>query len=232
MSEQGNIRAVLDGLRRISDADVHLNGHHYLVLSRLNRWILDRGVSNASGRLLDYGCGARPYEKWFREKVSEYVGADVAVAQGASVDVVIVPGEPLPLETASFNTVLSTQTLEHVPDPFFYVRESSRLLARGGHLVLTAPMVWRHHEVPYDFFRFTEFGLRRLLDHAGLDVIECEPCGGVFATLGQTLLDSLACRGVQRPTVNRIVNTLCERLEKWFPDTGITLCWMIIARKP
>ncbi len=232
MSQKSHIRGVLDGLQRISDSDVHLHDHHYLVLSRLNRWIFESGVSSASGRLLDYGCGARPYEKWFRDKVSDYIGADVAVAQGAQVDVIITPGESLPLESASFNTVLSTQTLEHVPDPLFYVRECSRMLAPSGHLVLTAPMTWRHHEEPYDFFRFTEFGLRRLLDEAGLKVEDCKPCGGLFATLGQTLLDSLASRGVRRPTVNRIVNTLCDRLEKWCPDTGITLCWMIIARKP
>jgi hypothetical protein len=68
------IRRRLDNLTRISSHEVQRTSHHFLILSELNAWIQEVGVSYAKGKLLDYGCGARPYENLFSKVTSEYVG--------------------------------------------------------------------------------------------------------------------------------------------------------------
>ena len=102
--------------------------------------------------MLDFGCGAQPYRELFSPRISRYIGADVAAAKDTTLDVEIAPGEAVPLEDASVDTILATQTLEHVFDFQFYLRECERLLRPGGVLIMTAPMQWRLHEAPYDYW--------------------------------------------------------------------------------
>jgi 2-polyprenyl-3-methyl-5-hydroxy-6-metoxy-1,4-benzoquinol methylase len=185
----------------------------------------------ASGALLDYGCGSRPYEETLRPNITQYIGADVAFAHGSKVDVLLEPSSPLPWMEGTFDTVLSTQTLEHVPDPFFYIREAARVLKPGGVLILTAPMSWRHHEEPYDYFRFTKYGLKELLERAGLEVESIDACGGLIAGVFQSILDALASRGQIFPNINRILNPLIRRLDIRFRDEGLVINWMAIAKK-
>src|SRR5204862_7268221 len=120
--------------------------------------------------MLDYGCGGQPYRTMFETKVSRYIGADVAAAANTKIDLEFQPGRPLPLGSSTIDTILSTQTLEHVQDAHTYLAECNRLLKTGGTLILTAPMQWRHHEVPFDFLRFTKYGLIHLLTQYCLEV--------------------------------------------------------------
>ncbi|MBV9391891.1 MAG: class I SAM-dependent methyltransferase [Verrucomicrobia bacterium] len=130
----------------------------------------------------------QPNRELFGPCIERYIGAGVAAAAGVKLDLELVAGEPIPLPDRSVDTVLSTQTIEHVPDVDGYLAECSRLLKPHGALVLTAPMHWRHHEVPYDFFRFTRFGLTRLLEKHCFAIKNLEPCGGVYVLMGQNFL--------------------------------------------
>src|SRR5262245_34317396 len=105
----------------------------------------------ASGVLLDFGCGGQPYRTLFEPYVTRYLGADIAPAAGVELDITFAPGESLPLADGSIDTILSTQVLEHAGDPESYLRECRRLLSPAGRLIITVPMQWRHHEVPYDY---------------------------------------------------------------------------------
>ena len=126
---------------------------------------------NGRGIWLDLGCGARPYESLFA--VERYVGLDVAVSghppEGKRHDLLF-DGANIPVRAASVDGVLCTQVLEHTAQPAALLAEIQRVLKPGGALVMTAPFVWEEHEQPYDFFRYTEFGLRRLLEAQGLTV--------------------------------------------------------------
>jgi SAM-dependent methyltransferase len=84
---------------------------------------------------------------------------------------------------ASFDAVLCTQVLEHLPRPGDALAEIARVLAPGGHLILTVPHLSLLHEVPHDYFRFTRYGLEALLAGAGLRVIELSECGGLVSFL-------------------------------------------------
>lgn len=226
-----DIKSVLSGLKRISNDDAEWASHHYIVLSQLNKWINSHAVKYAKGDLFDFGCGGQPYRNSLLPYIKSYLGADVASAEGVSLDLELIPGECVPLPDASFDTVLSTQTLEHVYDFHQYLDDCSRLLRSEGRLIITVPMQWRHHEVPYDYWRFTRFGLARALEDSGFIVDELVPCGGVYSLIGQIYLSHLSERGRLRPWLTKLINWLFLRLDSGAKDYDDTLVWMCLATK-
>ena len=83
-------------------------------------------------------------------------------------------GQSIPLEDASINGILSTQTLEHIPNPARIVEEWARIMQPGGYLLLTIPLMWPEHEMPYDFQRYTTNGIRTLLENNGFEIVSQE----------------------------------------------------------
>jgi SAM-dependent methyltransferase len=211
---------------RLDDGDFH-----YIVLSFLHDWLVRTAVPAAQGVLLDYGSGGQPYRAVFEARVEKYIAADVRLTPGRVLDIVLEPDGRVPLADGALDTVLSSQTLEHVPDPSFYLRECHRLLRPGGVLILTAPMQWRHHEAPQDYYRFTKYGLQRLLAGAGLTVETVSAAGGAFALMGQILCSALFDRGVRSRQVFRLINRAALWLDRRYPDGEDTINWMCLARK-
>lgn len=132
--------------------------------------------------VLDAGAG----DGRFRAELSHthYVAVDLAVGDmswdyKSNLDVV---GDliRMPFNDAVFDVVVCTQVLEHVPEPFLVLAEISRVLKGGGKLILSAPQSWHQHQKPYDFYRYTSFGLRYLMKKAGLCIESIEPMGGYF----------------------------------------------------
>ena len=122
------------------------------------------------GRLLDYGCGGSPYTT-ILPQFSPYIRADIAAAPG--IDYVLDGRGALPVESdGSFDVILSTQVLEHVPDPDKYLAEAFRLLRPGGALVLTTHGFVPEHGCPDDYHRWTGYGLERVVGQAGFVVEE------------------------------------------------------------
>ncbi len=230
-TEDSRLHEELPRLVRQVSSGAPPDHHHYLVLSIIDRWMREHAVQAVHGTLLDYGCGGQPYRALFAPCIERYIGADVAAAAGVKLDLELVAGEPVPLPDRSVDTVLSTQTIEHVPDVDAYLAECSRLLRPNGTLVLTAPMHWRHHEAPYDFLRFTRFGLTRLVEKHGFAIKNLEPCGGVYVLMGKIFLDHLAERGVRTRVVYRIVNWIVPFLDRKYQDLEDTLNWQCIGSK-
>src|SRR5258705_9633859 len=141
-------------------------------------FIARRGLADAvrefalhvHGRLLDVGCGSKPYEQLFR--VDQYVGLDIESARtrasGAADQ--YYDGHRFPFADTSFDAVLCNQVLEHVFDPNEFVSELHRVLKPGGRLVLTVPFVWDEHEQPFDYARYSSFGLRALFEQHGFAI--------------------------------------------------------------
>jgi len=136
-----------------------------------------------TGMVLDLGCGSRPYEAFFNGRVKRWVGADYPASGHPAAQKldVVADAMKLPLAAESFDTVLCTQVLEHVPEPMDVLREAWRVLRPGGHLVLTAPQYNALHGEPQDFFRYTKYGLDHMARSAGFAVKGIEPIGGFLS---------------------------------------------------
>lgn len=122
------------------------------------------------GRLLDVGCGTKPYRALFT--VDEYLGLDIdseTTRRQGTADV-LYDGHAFPFEAGHFDAVLCNQVLEHVFNPDEFLAEICRVLAPGGKLLLTVPFVWDEHEQPWDYARYTSFGLRAILARHGMVV--------------------------------------------------------------
>jgi len=190
--------------------------------------------SYARGRLLDVGSGNQPFERWLGG-VTEYVGIDIN--HQTSRPAVSGLAYALPFAANSFDTVFSTQTLEHVEAPHLAVAEMARVLRPGGYLILTAPQTWRLHEKPYDFYRYTRFGLQHLLEHSGLHVVKIKAQGGVWATIGQTFNNAVHRQlGPHLPIyaiylVYLASNIIFNQLDQLWVDTDETLNYLVIGIK-
>jgi SAM-dependent methyltransferase len=179
------------------------------------------------GRLLDVGCGHRPYEKTFFAGASEYIGCDY-LSDRSRPDV-ICSALDLTFPDNSFDTVVSTELLEHVPDPQLAFREMFRVVKPGGYVILSTPLYWPRHEVPYDFFRYPYDGLLHLVKEAGLEVEKLYNRGRSYAFLGQVIQHI-------HPIPLKIVDWFINRIFLWcdrkLNHDALTLGWTVVARKP
>ncbi len=136
--------------------------------------------AHARGRLLDCGCGDVPYYGIYRERVTDATCIDWEASEHGQthVDQEVDLNQPLPFEAERFETVLLADVLEHVAEPARLIKEIARVLSPDGKLILLVPFLYRVHEAPHDYYRYTEFALARLCGQAGLAMVEIEPYGG------------------------------------------------------
>lgn len=147
------------------------------------------GTTHPGARVLDLGAGGAPYRELFRH--TRYLTNDWREsphAGGPCADIVA-SAESLPVPDASFDLVFATQVLEHVPDPCAVVDECFRVLAPQGRVALTAPLFWELHEVPHDYYRYTDAGLRHMLARAGFLELQVVPRGDGFTSLAQLMMN-------------------------------------------
>lgn len=128
-------------------------------------------------RLLDFGCGERPYEAWVTQAGAHYSGADVDGAH----EVKISPAGAILAADACTDVVVSFQVLEHVWDVAGYLREAHRVLVPGGRLLLSTHGTWLYHPHPGDFRRWTADGLKREIEAAGFALVSLQPVAGPLA---------------------------------------------------
>jgi SAM-dependent methyltransferase len=162
---------------------------------------LRRAAPMARGRLLDVGCGDKPYESIFRPYVNAYVGveheatfAKTQASKRVGRPDALYDGIRLPFEDATFDTVLNVEVLEHTPDPQRLVDEMARVLRPDGLLIMSTPFSFRLHEEPHDYFRYTPHGLRELLTRAGMAPIEQWAQGALWSVVVHKLNSYLALR--------------------------------------
>jgi SAM-dependent methyltransferase len=181
-----------------------------------------------SGEMIDVGCGLQPYRQYFNH-MTRIVASDFDAKRG-NVDFAC-PAHAIPVAAESFDTVLCTEVLEHVPDPLAVWREFYRILRPGGQVLLTTPMYWPPHELPYDFYRYPEHGLRYLASTAGFEILEMMPRGGRWAMLGQVGMHVMS-RQMKLPIVRRIWNRTFLWIDRKRNTPDVTLGWTMLARKP
>ena len=212
---------------------------NWLVHRILDRHLARVAREHARGRLLDVGCGEKPYRALLAPFVTEHVGLDHVDTQHPrdAIDLYGYAGA-IPAEAMSYDTVLSTAVLEHVEEPASAIAEMHRVLRPGGVVILTAPLFWQVHEVPRDFYRFTEYGLRYLFEKAGFTILELTPLSGFVVTFAQALVyyvhESLPRWFI--PVVGRTLGTLIQGtayvLAPFDRSSHFTWMYLVVARKP
>ena len=215
----------LDGVIGVPACSLPMTDRNYLVYVMLEN-SLRHSQSFVKGLTLDVGCGLRPYEKTFFSGASCYLGTDY-LSERSRPDV-ICSALQIPFAENSFDTVVSTEVLEHVPDPLQMLREIHTVLKPGGHLVLSAPMFWPRHEVPYDFYRYPYDGLLFLLEQSGLELVKLFNRGRSYAFLGQVLQ---TIHPVAAKPVNWLINRFFLWCDRRLKQDSLTMGWTLVAQK-
>ncbi len=124
------------------------------------------------GKTLDVGCGQKPYEKFFNS--TQYIGLEIDTVknrQNKKADF-FYDGFTFPFQDKEFDNIIINQVFEHVFNPDDFLKEVNRVLKPGGVLLMTVPFVWDEHEQPYDYARYSSFGVRSILEKYGFQTIE------------------------------------------------------------
>lgn len=156
----------------------------------------------AGARVLDAGAGLKPYEGFFQHcayescdfaHCDEFYGNidDGRRANIAGRHTYVCPLEKIPVADNTFDFVLCTQVLEHVPDPLAAVREAHRVLKPSGQLLLTVPQGYGVHGEPFNYFNFTRYGLDLILKQAGFEVMHIKERGGYFYCLFDRIANAM-----------------------------------------
>ena len=157
--------------------------HHNWLIRKINNDNVKRHRPLYKGMLYDLGCGTRPYEDFIAPCVTRYIGVDWGnTLHEQKMDLVADLNKPLPIEDQVADTVVCFQTLEHLSEPQQLLSEAYRIMKPGAQLLLTVPFMFHVHEAPYDYFRYTQYGLEYLLKKAGFEEVRVTPDTGFWAT--------------------------------------------------
>ena len=169
---------------------------------------------------LDLGCGQRPYEELVSGPGVTYIGMDWPVSDDKAFQDVTGDATRLPFRSESFDTVITTELLEHLPDPEQCLAEVARVMRPGGHLILSVPFLEPLHEEPRDFFRFTPYSLRNLLGSHGFTVLNIWPRGHWWSVVFGSFMPQ---------ALYGLVNPLDEHGQRHYSKVGTVLVLPICA---
>jgi SAM-dependent methyltransferase len=229
--------AMIDGRLQGDPTGAHLAASSRLIGDLTARHYEAALRTCAHGRLLDLGCGNVPLFGLYRGMVDEVLCVDWPASrhQKQHVDVFADLTLPLPLHDSSFDTILLSDVLEHIPNPENLVGEIARLLRPGGATVIGVPFLYWIHETPHDYNRYTRYQLERLLTNAGLEIAHLAEIGGSPEVIADIMAKTLAPRprlaasfgAVARWLLQRgFVRRISERTRSLFPAA-----YVVVARK-
>lgn len=197
--------------------------HHRLIDRLLNRFAVNSSrvhlervnrdfaaTVSADSLVLDAGAGDAPYRPLFAH--ARYESADFEMVDKPYAKTTYVCDLcAIPVQDARFDAIIFNQVMEHLPDPAAALRELHRVLKPGGRMIATAPLFYEEHEVPYDFYRYTQFGWRHLMAQAGFVIERLDWLEGYFGTVAYQL-DTAARYLPLRPGSSRVVSLLTAPL--------------------
>jgi len=167
--------------------------------------------------VLDAGAGAAPYKALVAH--ANYESADFEMFdQPYAKSTYVCDLKEIPVEDARYDYVLFNQVLEHVPYPALVLKELHRVMKPGGRLIYTAPLFYEEHGQPYDFYRYTSFGIRVLFEDAGFSIERLDWLEGYFGTVGYQMNSMGNC-------IPRRPSTIAKGL------VGILLCPVMVMLK-
>jgi len=145
------------------------------------------------GYLIDLGCGKVPLYEVYKDYITNNTCVDWAntLHKNEYLDFECDLTGNLPFDDGEFDTVVLSDVLEHIPEPEHLWKEMSRILAKGGRILMNVPFYYGLHESPYDYYRYTEYSLRRFAESEGFKILLLKPIGGTPEILADILAKHL-----------------------------------------
>lgn len=172
----------------------------------------------ASGNLADLGCGKVPLYAAYKDYVKSNTCVDWenTLNKNPFIDQHCDLNGSLPFGDQEFDTILLSDVLEHISEPENLWLEMGRILKPGGNLILNVPFFYKIHEIPHDYYRYTEFALRRFAKNGGFRIVLLKPMGGI----PEILADLTAKTIVNLPVMGKVLAEIIQRIARVFVKTG------------
>lgn len=227
------------GLSPSSDVSKVSRGSRFIahILARVYEPLI---ANHATGDLLDAGCGYAPLYGVYKDKVRSVTLLDWPDSrhQNELVDLHCdLNGRWDSVGDDLFSTILATDVIEHIQDPLLFFKEAARVLQPGGKILIGAPFMYWIHEEPHDYFRYTEFSLRKFCKESGLVVNHLQPYGGAIEVLCDVSAKLIASKFAAFSNIHFALSkafyesSLGERLRK-STSHKFPLGYILIAEKP
>lgn len=194
-------------------------------------WVCEQASKiPTSSIILDVGAGSCPYREYFSHcdyKTQDFASLSPEQLRGRTgygkIDY-LCDATNIPVSESSFDAVLCTEVLEHVPEPIRVIYEFARIIKPGGKLLLTAPLGSGIHQEPYHFYGgYTPFWYQKFLTEAGFSEIFVQPNGGFFKHYSQESIRFV------RMTVPWKMKTNFVFLILWSPIWLILFLWLAVV---
>ncbi len=202
--------------------------------------------------VLDAGAGDQRYRPLFRH--CRYESADFEqIDKSYTASTHVCDLASIPVDDDRYEAIVFTQVMEHLPEPVSVLRELLRVSQPGALLFCSVPMHYQEHEQPYDFFRYTQFGLRHVLESAGWDVGEVRQLDGYLSVAAHHLAYmkqhlprhrrdygpglhgalAFAATCLCRPLLKRLARCLAHSAARHrYQAAGYPMNYLALARKP
>jgi ubiquinone/menaquinone biosynthesis C-methylase UbiE len=220
------------------------------------KWVANEALKLPnSTKVLDVGAGTCRFRNYFVH--CDYKSHDFAKLEKKNMGLGTEYGEldyisdilEIPVDRSSFDVILCTHVLEHVPEPVLVIKEFSRILKSGGTLLLTVPQRSGLHQVPYHFYGgYTKYWYKKFLPEFGFDIVSLDPNGGFFkhyGEAGQQFVSFLFPNHGQRKWMKKaffpvyvfarvyalVQSILCYYLDGFDQEKGMTVSYHVKAIK-
>lgn len=217
--------------------------HNWLLKRTLNRHIAAQ-LPNMTGVVVDLGCGTRPFETDILAHAETYIGLDWSnTLHGLHADIISDLNAPLPIASDSVDHVTMFEVLEHLPEPGSILTEACRILRPAGRITLTVPFQHKVHEAPWDYYRFTRYGLAYQLEKAGFRDVQVTSTTG-FWSMWLVKLNYQLASLVRGPRPIKMLvrcaliplwwtnQALAPLLDRYWQSDDETFGYLATARKP
>jgi SAM-dependent methyltransferase len=204
---------------------------YYFIRTQLLKSV-KKYANNLTGRLLDFGCGSKPYKDLFA--VDEYIGVDF-INKGHPHDDeqidVYYDGKTIPFPDNSFDSILSSEVFEHIFNLPEILVELNRVLKPGGKILITCPFVWKEHELPHDYARYTLFALKDLLEKHNFSVCISDKSGNFTQVISQLTVLYFYDTGYSRVRKIPVIREIFKVLFVFLPNLGGAIASKLLPSK-
>ncbi len=174
---------------------------------------------HAKGKLLDLGCGKVPLYAAYKNFVTDNICVDWSnsLHKNPHLDFECNLNERLPFQDEDVDTIILSDVLEHLPEPQKLWFEMNRILKRNGKVLMNIPFFYWLHEEPFDYYRYTEFALRRFAEVSGFRVIYLSNSGGFF----EIITDIFSKISVKIPLAGNLIASCLQKINSVILKTSI-----------